>query len=133
MNYEEDPLDNFFRKLLKDQLILSPPSADYQSRVMQRVAASPTYQHRRSDRLVLIGGVLLTLVTTLGAGYWLLTYWPAVLSTVGAALQWLPWNINPTWVAMALVYGLLARALLTFGMLAAVDRRRGWLMMQYGA
>ena len=126
MNHE----DNFLRDLLKDQPPLTPPSADYQQGVMQRVAALPVHQNRRSNYWMLVGGILLTLAFTLTAGYLLLTYWPTVLATVESVLRWLSWDIDPTWVLMGVGYGLLARALLTFGVLAAVDRRHTrWMMV----
>ena len=129
MNQEESR-DNFLRDLLKDQPSLSPPSTDYQQEVMQRVAALPVHQNRRANYWMLVGGILLTLAFTLTAGYLLLTYWPTVLAMVESALRWLSWDIDPTWVLMGVGYGLLARALLTFGMLAAVDRRRWWLALR---
>lgn len=129
MKHEEE-LDAWLRETLQGQSPLAPPSADYQQRVMQRVIAMPMYRRRRSDQIMLIGGVLLALATTVGSGYLLWTYGPSVLSTITAGLQWLSWDVSPVWVLAGLGYALIARMLLAFGALAFMNQRRTHLLTQ---
>lgn len=99
---------------------------------MQRVVAIPVTSSRSFDRVLWIGGILLALIIILGGGYWLWMHGTAITQAIATASRWLPFQLDPTWILVGLLYGLVARALLTLGILAALNKKRTLVATQLG-
>ncbi len=116
MNAEET--DNFLKDILKTHSLQAPPSRDYTRQVMQSVSRLPVPVRRKPTALVVAGLFAVLLFVVAVGAYVLIHYGQAIQHAVMAVAALLPFAISWKMLVFGMVYLLLARVLLTVGILA---------------
>ena len=120
MNAEET--DNFLKNTLKAHGLMPPPSLDYTHQVMQRVSRLPVPVRRKPTALVVAGLFAALLVVVAVGAYVLIHYGQAIQHAVMAVVAFLPFAISWKMLVFGMIYLLLARVLLTVGILALIRK-----------
>ncbi len=120
MNAEET--DKFLKDILKTHGLMPPPSPDYTGQVMQSVSRLPVPASRK-PRVMAIASLVAVLLGVLALGaYVLISYGPAIQQAGIAVAALLPFAISWKMLAFGMVYLLLARVLLTVGILSLMRK-----------